>query len=187
MIKLNQRYIMAVNNFILYVLSLIFLPLFSMNPMAQTKLKSNVLSNAGTPTSGKSKKIVGTLGQSTIGRSSSEQNNLGIGFWEQISNLISSIETVTDNTIPTEFSLDQNYPNPFNPTTIIQFALPVKTLVSIKLYDALGREVRSLLNKEMEPGIYKLHLDARELASGIYFYQIQANNFIQTRKMLIIK
>jgi hypothetical protein len=86
-----------------------------------------------------------------------------------------------------EFKLDQNYPNPFNPTTVIRYEVPRTSKVVIKLYNILGKEVMTLVNEEIPAGRYSLTLDATHLASGIYFYNMQADNFIQTRKMILLK
>ena len=88
-----------------------------------------------------------------------------------------------------EFSLSQNYPNPFNPSTVISYQLPVSSKVSLKIYDLLGREVATLVNEEQSAGRHNYELGIRnyDLASGIYFYKLQANNFIETKKMLVIK
>jgi serine protease len=85
------------------------------------------------------------------------------------------------------FSLSQNYPNPFNPATIISFSIPSSQLVSLKLYDLLGREVKILLNKFMEAGNHRIEVDSRGLTSGVYFYKIIAGSYSETKKMLLAK
>jgi photosystem II stability/assembly factor-like uncharacterized protein len=89
--------------------------------------------------------------------------------------------------IPTKFILHQNYPNPFNPTTRIKFGLPNSVLTKLIIYDILGSEVSVLLNKELEAGYHEVNFDATDLPTGIYFYKIQAGEFIQTKKMVLIK
>jgi hypothetical protein len=88
---------------------------------------------------------------------------------------------------PSVFSLSQNYPNPFNPTTIIKYAMSSKQYASLKVYDVLGNEVATLVNEEKETGIYEVEFDATGITSGIYFYKLQAGNFVETKKMLVIK
>lgn len=88
---------------------------------------------------------------------------------------------------PLKFSLSQNYPNPFNPTTIIKFSLPKSSQVTLKVFDILGREVMTLLNEKREAGVHSLKFDASNLASGLYFYKLQAVDFMDVRKMMIIK
>jgi Lamin Tail Domain/Secretion system C-terminal sorting domain/Endonuclease/Exonuclease/phosphatase family len=98
-----------------------------------------------------------------------------------------SDETVELVEIPTEYSLYQNYPNPFNPTTRIKFDVKENSNVTLQIFDMLGREIATLVNEQKSPGSYEVNLDASQLTSGIYFYTIRANNFVQTRKMLLIK
>ena len=97
---------------------------------------------------------------------------------------------------PRTFNLSQNYPNPFNPTTTIQYQLPITSEVSLKIYDVLGKEVMTLVKSRQEAGQYNVLLNASNLASGIYFYRLQARSvthgaseqgFIQTKKMMLVK
>jgi len=96
------------------------------------------------------------------------------------------------NEIPKEYSLSQNYPNPFNPSTLIKFGLPQNADVSISLFNMLGQKVLDLTNKSFSAGIHEIKFDAGNLTSGIYIYSISAsgvdgNNFMQTRKMILLK
>ncbi len=88
---------------------------------------------------------------------------------------------------PTVYALSQNYPNPFNPTTDISFDLPVSSRVELTIYNILGQEVETLINGEMEAGHHTVTWDASPYSSGIYFYRISANNFSETKKMLLLK
>ena len=98
-----------------------------------------------------------------------------------------------ENNVQNKFSLSQNYPNPFNPTTTIKFTIPsvetTRRVVSTKLvvYDILGREVKTLLNKPMQPGQYEVQFDGSDLPSGVYFYRLTSGEFTQARKMLLLK
>ena len=85
------------------------------------------------------------------------------------------------------FSLSQNYPNPFNPSTIIRFQLPISGFVTLKVYDFLGRELETLLNEEKADGYYEVEFNAKGLSSGLYFYQIKCGDFVQTKKMMLLK
>ena len=96
------------------------------------------------------------------------------------------IEEITSG-IPTDFSLFNNYPNPFNPATTIYFAVPEVSYVEIKVYDALGSEVATLLADTKEAGYHNVQFDASNLNSGIYFYQLQAGSFSETKKMILLK
>jgi hypothetical protein len=92
-----------------------------------------------------------------------------------------------ENGIPTIYSLEQNYPNPFNPTTNIKFSIPERGFVTVKVYDILGNEVRTLVNEVMDASFYNVLFDASNLSTGVYLYRIQVNNFIAVKKMLLIK
>ena len=98
-----------------------------------------------------------------------------------------SNEIEVDVTTPKEFSLYQNYPNPFNPTTTIRFALPVESRVKINIYNSLGQLVETLADKDMKAGYHEINFNASGLASGVYFYKLTSGNFVETRKMLLMK
>jgi hypothetical protein len=85
------------------------------------------------------------------------------------------------------FNLAQNYPNPFNPTTKISYTIPSRNNVSLKIYDMLGREVATLVNTTKDAGNYEVNFNASNLASGLYIYKLQAGNFVQSKKMLLLK
>jgi hypothetical protein len=91
------------------------------------------------------------------------------------------------NEIPVVFSLKQNYPNPFNPVTNFEFQIASFRLTKLSVYDALGKEIASIINEELAPGTYKIRWDASELPSGIYFYTLNSGEFTQTRKMILVK
>jgi hypothetical protein len=88
---------------------------------------------------------------------------------------------------PIGFSLEQNFPNPFNPSTQIKFSVGTTSFVSVKVFDALGREVRTLVNQQLETGAYATTLSAENLSSGMYYYTLQAGSFTETKKMLLMK
>nr|HMT13009.1 T9SS type A sorting domain-containing protein [Ignavibacteria bacterium] len=89
--------------------------------------------------------------------------------------------------IPKVFNLYQNYPNPFNPVTNIKFDIPRESFVKITIYDALGRIVRDIVNQNMQPGSYSIDWNASSNASGIYFYRIQAGDYVNEMKMVLVK
>jgi len=96
---------------------------------------------------------------------------------------------VTVNSLPTKFELSQNYPNPFNPTTTINYELPQESKVVLKVYDILGQEVATLVNKQEQSGVYTVQFspDSFRLASGVYIYRLTAGSFVQSRKMTLLK
>lgn len=97
------------------------------------------------------------------------------------------VTDINDNKIPQSFHLSQNYPNPFNPSTILEYSLPQKSFVELNIYDILGRQVEKLVNAEKLAGNYKIEFNAGNLASGIYFYRIKAENYSKTMKMVLIR
>lgn len=92
-----------------------------------------------------------------------------------------------DESIPNDYALEQNYPNPFNPSTTIKFQIPNPELVTLKIYDLTGREVAVLMNEQKHAGRYSVEFDARALASGMYFYRLEAGEFREIRKMLLVR
>jgi flagellar hook assembly protein FlgD len=100
---------------------------------------------------------------------------------------ITGVQENTSVVYPSSFQLSQNYPNPFNPTTIINFSVPKTGLVTIKVYDVLGREVRTLINENKPVGNYKVEFNANKLTSGIYFYRMESGSYSQTNKLILLK
>ncbi len=93
----------------------------------------------------------------------------------------------TDSNLPDSYALYNNYPNPFNPTTKIEYSIPKTSNVELKVFDILGREVADLVNEEKPAGNYTVNFNASKLSSGIYFYRIKSNEFIQTKKMILLR
>ena len=114
-------------------------------------------------------------------------------IWKGPINVSTSAVDESDvSNIPTSFELEQNFPNPFNPTTSIKFGLPTKSHVSVKVYNLLGQEITTLVNEDLSAGTHTTEWDGRdknqtEVASGIYFYKLIAGDFIDTKKMMLIK
>jgi hypothetical protein len=154
---------------------------------AQHQIKNSVLGNASAPTSGASHQVVGTLGQPVIGITGDQTNVTKSGFWEQAIDFVTSIEEMPNQVVPKEFRLEQNYPNPFNPSTTIQFAVPQQAIVSLKLFDLLGREIATLIEEDIKPGAYKLTFKSDGLPSGIYFYQFRSDGFVETKRLTLLK
>ena len=96
------------------------------------------------------------------------------------------VQPVSNNT-PDNFVLEQNYPNPFNPTTTIKYSIPEASFVTLKIFDAVGNEVQTVVNENQSAGNYLKYIDMTSFSSGIYFYSIKAGNFTETKKMIMIK
>jgi hypothetical protein len=99
----------------------------------------------------------------------------------------STLLEVDFSALPSEFSLSQNYPNPFNPSTTIKFALPKQAAVTLKIYDALGSEVETVVNQTMDAGYHRIEWNAGKYASGMYIYRLTADNYTSVKKMMILK
>jgi Secretion system C-terminal sorting domain len=124
-----------------------------------------------------------------IGPGTGSDYHVGSYFLVDDLNLTGTNTSVNDkNFIPAKFSLDQNYPNPFNPSTKIKYDLPENSYVSLKVYNIIGKEVASLVNSVVPAGTHEVVFDASGLNSGIYFYTLKTgNNFVQTKKMILMK
>lgn len=96
------------------------------------------------------------------------------------------IQNISSN-IPERYDLSQNYPNPFNPSTNLEFKISHPGFVKLRVFDAIGREVADLVNQNMQPGEYKIDFNAVNFASGVYYYQLSVNDFVETKKMLLLK
>ena len=100
---------------------------------------------------------------------------------------VSFVEEQEIDEIATNYSLTNNYPNPFNPSTKIKYSVPKSSNVVIKVFDILGKEIETLVNEEKQTGTYEITWCAENLPSGIYFYRIQAGDFVETKKMILLK
>ncbi len=109
------------------------------------------------------------------------------GTWRRSLNEMFTDVDEEENILPSHYSLAQNYPNPFNQTTTIKYSLPKASFVTIKIFDVLGKEVEPLLNEEKPTGNYQVDFDGSNLASSVYFYRIQAGDFVKTKKLLLLK
>ncbi len=113
------------------------------------------------------------------------------GYWGKILKTTTGGEPIgiepISNEIPKSYNLFQNYPNPFNPVTKIKFNIPEADNVSLKIYDILGSEISTIVNENLKPGVYEVNWNAATFASGVYFYTLANGDFIETRKMVLIK
>ena len=113
-------------------------------------------------------------------------SNPDMGAWESKVGIV-GIEPQPSPGIPKSYALEQNYPNPFNPSTMIKLALPKSSEVSLKVFNILGEEVATLVSEKLSTGSYSYEWDAGGLASGVYLYRLEAEGFVQTRKMILMK
>ena len=114
-------------------------------------------------------------------------NAEGWGPFSDVWTFSTYVTSVDENEIPHEFSLSQNYPNPFNPQTLIRYGLPQKAHVRLEVYNILGERIALLLDMTQEAGYHEALFDGHNLASGLYFYRIRANDFVQVRKLLLLR
>jgi hypothetical protein len=95
--------------------------------------------------------------------------------------------SVRDELVPREMQLAQNYPNPFNPSTTLQFSLAKSGHVSLEVFNILGQHVATLVSEVLSTGTYRVNFDASALSSGVYLYRLTAGDFVQTKKMVLMK
>lgn len=121
--------------------------------------------------------------------SNQQMNSAANGSYAEVNNLsFDVIFDVNDNNLSAnEFSLKQNYPNPFNPATIINYNLPEAGLVTLKVYDIIGKEIETLVNKQQAAGKYSVEFNASAPPSVVYIYRLQSGSQVQTRKMTLLK
>ena len=124
-----------------------------------------------------------------------------VGYWTDHSNItsvilgslgISDSASSKNSIIPVDYSLHQNYPNPFNPVTTLRYDLPENGLVNITIYDMLGNEINKLVNEVQNSGYKSIHWNAtnnqgQTVSAGVYLYTIEAGDFMQTKKMILLK
>ena len=162
-------------------------------PHAQAQdymIGNGVFSNGGGKITGGGYIVNGTLGQPCVGVVSNASYEIMSGIGHDVhgvlwTHVLEDFEQIS--TLPSAYGLEQNYPNPFNPTTTIRFALPRRSQVNLKLYNLLGQTVATLVNKELPAGEYEVTLNGDGLSSGVYFYRIVAGDFVQGRKLILLK
>ena len=127
-----------------------------------------------------------------------------MGGFDAEGNVVGSIEKLNEseivdvfdsesNILLSEFKLYQNYPNPFNPVTTINYTVPYledkneNSNLTLKVYDILGNEVRTLIDERLSPGNYSIDFDASDFPSGVYYYQLKTKNYLETKKMILLK
>jgi hypothetical protein len=164
---------------VLLVVLVLALPAF-----AQYQINQSVIGSGAADVSGGSYQMLGTVGQPVIGVTSGGSYINEIGFWYMPGWIITG---VGEDELPLLTFFGQNFPNPFNPVTTLSYGLVAPAHVEIKIYDVAGREVRTLVERDMEPGRYQATLDANGLAGGVYFARMAAGEFVETRKLVLLK
>ena len=132
--------------------------------------------------------LSGVVGESSVFDTIMVNGNFANIFLAKLKTggVVSVDENLDENTI-NSFSLYQNFPNPFNPNTLISYLLPVSSRVTLKVYDVLGNKIATLVDEEKPAGTYEVNFSSRELPGGVYFYSMEANDFRETKKMILLK
>lgn len=128
-----------------------------------------------------------TQGQSYSYRIKAYKGSAESVYSNEVSVSVAVTTGVQETLIPKEYSLGQNYPNPFNPTTTIKFGLPKASLTKLDIYDLRGREIVTLVNKKLQAGYHEINFDSNHLPSGTYLYRIESGDFVQSKKMILMK
>jgi len=172
------------------IIFIIFISSFSAFAQNSQVTWSSFTGGFGVSTSGDTK-VTSSAGIPFAGSSENSSSSILSGFLTNYSLIITGIED-EQSIIPAVYKLNQNYPNPFNPSTIINYQIPEEGFVTLKIYDILGKEVKTLVNENNQAGNYNIRFDASDLASGIYIYQIRVNNpasggYTASKKLVLIK
>ena len=149
-------------------------------------ITGSIFSNGGTTISNESYGCYSILGETLGGISSNEACHVFSGSQFVKNNIVTSIDRLENSSLPTKYSISPNYPNPFNPSTTIRYDLPKAANVTLRIFNTLGQEIAVLVNEEKEAGYYQVRWDAA-LPSGIYFYRIQAGEYVETKRMILLK
>jgi hypothetical protein len=158
--------------------------LFAVPAAAQYQITESVIGSGGTNAAGGGYQMLGTIGQPVIGVTEGPSHRNEIGFWYMPGWILTG---VAEDELPLRTYFGQNFPNPFNPVTTIGYSLATPARVTIKVYDVSGREVRTLVDTDMEPGRYQETLDAAGLAGGVYFARMTAGDYTETKKLVLLK
>ena len=170
----------------LFLPSLLAVALCSLPAHADIGLSRGVAGTGGGRATGASYTVTGTAGQPAIGVVSGPSYTNEVGFWYQPGEDLSGIVETGPET-PARYWLGPNRPNPFRPSTVVQFSLPKTSHVAIKVYDTRGREVATIVHGDLAAGLHAEVFSAEGLSSGVYFCRMQAGQFVQTRKMVVLR
>jgi len=133
-----------------------------------------------------------SCGQPVSGRCQSSNFQVNFGFWQTGVTAPTDVQEIVTEELPTTYSLSQNYPNPFNPSTVVEFTVPHRSHVELSIYNLLGQRVVTLVDQPMSQGTYRTTWDGRDdsggrVASGVYFYRLEAEHFVEVKKMVLLK
>lgn len=167
-----------------YFLFLIVIVFTHLNLNAQHFISRSVIGNGGALLVGTNNSLNNTFGQTIIENAEGDNFRVLFGFWNTNQFVVGV--AVNDN-LPHKFDLFQNYPNPFNPTTKIKYSIPKTSNVLLEVYNILGERVALLVNAEQMPGFYTLDFNAINFASGFYIYRLVAKDFVEVKKMVLLK
>ncbi|MFH1279537.1 MAG: T9SS type A sorting domain-containing protein [Candidatus Eisenbacteria bacterium] len=154
---------------------------------AQIVLRGAVLGTGGSDASAGDVRARATLGQAAAGFAAGGEYDARIGFWYLLTPTIPTGVEEYEDAPPAVFRLEKNRPNPFNPTTTIPFSIAKEGRVSLKVYDLSGREVATLVDRELPAGSHEVVLRADRLASGVYFYRLRSGREEGTGRMVLIR
>ncbi len=160
---------------------------FADSALSQSTLSSSVLGTAASNASASGKVLHATLGQTFVGVSGASGKNTGAGYWYLITQSQVSTDIETINTEPGSFSLNDNYPNPFNPETSFSFTLPKQGQAKLAVFDMLGNEVQIIVDGDLPAGEFRTTWKADGLSSGTYFYRLESQGLVITKKMTLMK
>lgn len=152
---------------------------------AQSVIPRSVMAGGGTGATSANYTVRATVGQAAVGTSAGVSHRLSSGYWFNPYAIVSGVGDPPAT--PPAFALGQNFPNPFNPTTTIAFSLPVAAWVRLGVYDVTGAEVIRAVDRVLPPGAHRATINAGRLASGVYFYRIEAGGFRECRKLVLLK
>ncbi len=173
----------------LFKLSIITLLAFSKINAQKETIQWSVLGSGSSFSFVQNDVIESISGQVIVDKISDGNNNILSGFFSnpdaQSTNVTSADET--NPIVIKNYTLFQNYPNPFNPSTKISYALPQNSFVELKVFNLLGQEIATLVNEQKPVGNYEVNFDASNLPSGVYIYKMKAGEYVQTKKMVLLK
>jgi hypothetical protein len=156
-------------------------------PLLQKEVKRKVVAGGGREMRRNGERVLHTIAEPATGRSSSANHTVSQGFWrENKAGRVTGVDEPTPERV-LRYRLDQNHPNPFNPRTTIAYALPRDGHVRLAVYDLRGRQVAVLVDGTQTAGEHSLVFQADGLASGVYFYRLQAPGFEQVRRLVLAR